>query len=166
MTAIHAHLTEIDRVWNEQVQYLNQQRHQRIQQALAALVQSQERATLDLRQNLYTLSQENKNLREQLNRNGEDAASAPRRGKSERVELDELWLVVHQIGLRLAHAWNLRANTRDEIKGQFRAKGLQYQIVEMMCNAPGFWEELEEQLLPRRSGRLHAPPNKGLQVSE
>ena len=60
----------------------------------------------------------------------------------------------------------MRGDTREDVKLQLRTKGLQYQIVETMCNTPGFWEEVEEQLLPRRSGRLQAPKDKGSQASE
>lgn len=154
MTSIHARLLEIDRVWNDQVLYANQQRKQHIQQSVTEFLQKHQQTLHNAYRKIDGIDQEKQRLQQQvsaLTRKDPECMMVHTYGAN---NIDELIVDVHQLGLRLAQAWNLRAGTRDDIESQFKARGLESGTVQRMCNTAGFWEDLEQQLAPRRSERL------------
>lgn len=152
MSSLPERIAEIDRVWNDQIQYSNYQRQQRIHQSIATFSEDHDRTVEGLHDRLRTLEDEKARLRlhPTPNRDGPTMASDL---AAFTVKLDELWLAITELGLELAFAWNVRAGTREEIQRQFRVKGLSDQTVQRLCSAPGFWEEVEERLVRRRPAR-------------
>lgn len=152
MSGLQERIAEIDRVWNDQIQYSTYQRQQRLLQSIATFLEDHDRIVEGLHDTVRTLVDQKSRLRLHPSTDGggpvatEDLAPAT-------VELDELWLAVSELGLRLASAWNLRAGTRKKMQQQLRSKGLSEQTVQRMCNAPGFWEEVEARLGRRKSVR-------------
>jgi len=75
-------------------------------------------------------------------------------------EMQDLHVGLKDLGLRLAQAYKFRQGSKEEIRSQFRMKGVHNPTTERLMSSTAFLDEVAELLGPRRSERLGSKTSK------
>jgi hypothetical protein len=150
-----------DHIFLDQVGHASWERTQKLQQDIIILLSHQQpNIAAEFQKRIQQLEADKWKLQISLgNLERENAGLRATRGTVEE-EMRDLHVGLKDLGLRLAQAYKFRQGSKEEIRSQFRLKGVHSPTAERLVASTAFLDEVAELLAPRRSERLGSKTSK------